>query len=51
MIKMTFLQRPQKRHCRLIKFLKVDDAIASTLAAKKSGVVVGGGRALYDIGR
>ena len=29
--------------------LKVDDAIASTLAAKKSGVVVGGGRALYDI--
>ena len=31
--------------------LKVDDAIASTLAAKKSGVVVGGGRALYDIGR
>ena len=29
--------------------LKVDDAIASTLAARNGGVVVGGGRALYDI--
>jgi chaperonin GroEL len=29
--------------------LKVDDAVASTLAAKRGGVVVGGGRALYDI--
>ena len=29
--------------------LKVDDAVASTLAAKKGGVVVGGGRALFDL--
>ena len=29
--------------------LKVDDAVASTLAAKRGGVVVGGGRALYDM--
>ena len=39
---------PTQQEMKYIK-LKVDDAIASTLAAKKSGVVVGGGRALYDI--
>lgn len=31
--------------------LKVDDAVASTVLAKKGGVVVGGGRALYDVGQ
>lgn len=29
--------------------LKVDDAVAAALAARNGGVVIGGGRALYDI--
>ena len=37
MIKMTFLQRPQKRLCRLIKFLKVDDAIVVPLCFEMKG--------------
>lgn len=39
---------PTQQEMKYIK-LKTDDAVASAVAAKKSGVVVGGGRALYDI--
>lgn len=39
---------PTQQEMKYIK-LKIDDAVASTVAAKNGGVVVGGGRALYDI--
>lgn len=39
---------PTQQEMKYLK-LKIDDAVASALAAKKSGVIVGGGRALYDL--
>lgn len=39
---------PTQQEMKYLK-LKVDDAVASTIAAKNGGIVVGGGRALYDI--
>jgi len=39
---------PTQQEMKYLK-LKIDDAVASAIAAKKSGVIVGGGRALYDL--
>jgi len=40
---------PTQQEMKYLK-LKVDDAVASASLAKQGGVVVGGGRALYDCG-
>jgi chaperonin GroEL len=41
---------PTQQEMKYLK-LKIDDAVASAIAAKRSGIVVGGGRALYDMGQ